>query len=51
LASIDRCKFEQRRVTLCPHRGTPLLRRKALSQKNFRRFRAPMHLPAVRYPG
>jgi hypothetical protein len=34
-AARDRCKLEQRRVTLCRHRGPPLRRRKALSQKNF----------------
>ena len=32
------------RATLCRHRGTPLLQQKSLSQKNFRRFGAPMHL-------
>jgi hypothetical protein len=41
---FDRCKVEQRWVTLCRHRGTPLLSGKALLQKNFRLFRAPMHL-------
>jgi hypothetical protein len=46
-----RCKFEQRRATLRRHRGPPLRRRKALSQKNFRRLRAPMHLRLVRNPG
>ena len=43
-AALNRCKLEQRRATLRRHRGPPLHRRKALSQKNFRRFRAPMHL-------
>jgi hypothetical protein len=43
-AALNRCKREQRRATLRLHRGPPLHRRKALSQKNFRRFRAPMHL-------
>jgi hypothetical protein len=33
------------------HRGTPLLRQKPLLQKNFRRFRAPVHLFSVRYAG
>ncbi len=47
-AAIHACKRKQRRATLCRHRGCPLLRRKALSQKNFRRIRAPMHLPSVR---
>ena len=50
-ASFDRCKLEQRRATLRRHRGPLLHRRKALSQKNFRRFGAPMHLQLVRYPG
>ena len=44
-------KFKQRRVTLCRHRGTPLLSDKALSQKNFRSIRAPMHMTPVRDPG
>src|SRR5205085_8791532 len=35
-ASFSRCKCQQVRVTLCRHRGLPLLRDKALSQKNFR---------------
>jgi hypothetical protein len=48
---LDRCELEQRRATLRRHRGPPLRRRKALSQKNFRRFRAPMHLRLVRDPG
>ena len=44
-------KFEQRRATLCRHRGDPLLSGKALSQKNFRSVRAPMHMTPVRDPG
>ena len=48
MAPLDRCKFKQFRVTLRRHRRTPLLRRKALSQKHFRRFRAPMHLDSCR---
>jgi len=51
LASFDGCKFEQRRVTLCRHRGIPPLRQKALLQKNFRRFRASVHLRSLRIPG
>jgi hypothetical protein len=35
-AAFDGCKTKQFCATLCRHRGTPLLRRKALSQKNFR---------------
>jgi len=50
-AARDGCKLEQRRATLCRHRGPPLRRRKALSQKNFRRLRAPMHQRLVRYAG
>src|SRR3954464_15283733 len=50
-ASVSRCKRKQVRVTLCWHRGPPLLRDKALSQKNFRSFRAPMHLTLVRDAG
>jgi hypothetical protein len=50
-AARDRCKLEQRRATLRRHRGPPLRRRKALSQKNFRRLRAPMHLRLVRNAG
>src|SRR3954451_14752211 len=50
-AAFSRCKRKQVRVTLCRHRGLPLLRDKALSQKNFRRFRAPMHLTLVRDAG
>ena len=33
LAPFNRCKFEQRRVTFCQHRGTPLLRQKPLLQQ------------------
>ena len=50
-ASFSRCKRKQVRVTLCRHRGLPLLCDKALSQKNFRSFRAPMHLTLVRDAG
>ena len=50
-ASFSRCKRKQVRVTLCWHRGLPLLCDKALSQKNFRSIRAPMHLTLVRDPG
>jgi hypothetical protein len=50
-ATRNRCKFKQRRVTLCRHRGTPPLQKKSFSQKNFRRFGTPMHLLAVRYAG
>ena len=47
----DGCKTKPVTATLCRHRGAPLHRDKALSQKNYRRFRAPMHLPAVRNAG
>jgi hypothetical protein len=46
-AALNGCKLEQRRATLCWHRGPPLHRgppqhrRKALSQKNFLRIRSP----------
>jgi hypothetical protein len=49
--ACDGCKCKPLRVTLCRHRGPPLLSDKALLQKNFRRFRAPMHLLRVRYAG
>ena len=49
--ALDACKVEPIRATVCRHRGTPLLAPKALSQKNFRSFRAPMHLLPVRNPG
>ena len=44
-ASLDGCKFQLRRATLCRHRGPPLLSDKPLSQKNFRRFRARCTYP------
>jgi hypothetical protein len=50
-APFHACKLEQARVTLCRHRGTPPLSAKALLQKNFRRFGAPMHLSPVRNAG
>jgi hypothetical protein len=43
-AAFDHFITEQVAATLCRHRGTPLLRFNSLSQKNYRRFRAPMHL-------
>jgi hypothetical protein len=49
--AFSRCKRKQVRITLCRHRGLPLLRDKTLSQKNFRSFRAPMHLTLVRDAG
>jgi hypothetical protein len=48
---LDRCELKQPWATLRRHRGPPLRRRKALSQKNFRRLRAPMHLRLARNPG
>jgi hypothetical protein len=50
-AAFHPCKLEQRRATLCRHRDPPLLSAKTLSQKNFRRFRGPVHLQRVRNPG
>jgi hypothetical protein len=49
--ALNRCKPEQVSATLCRHRGAPLHGDKALSQKNYCRFRAPMHLLPVRNPG
>ena len=43
LAPFDGFKSEQIAATLCRHRGTPLRRVKPLSQKSYRRSRAPMH--------
>ena len=50
-APFDACKTEQVRATLCRHRGAPPIQGKSFSQKNFRPFRAPMHLLSVRNPG
>jgi hypothetical protein len=49
--ACDGCKCKPLRATLCRHRGTPLLSDKALSQKNFRSIRAPMHMTRVRFAG
>src|SRR5438128_11568711 len=49
--AIYRCKSKQIRITLCRHRGAPLLATISLLQKNFSPVRAPMHLPPVRNPG
>jgi hypothetical protein len=51
LAPIRACKPEQRCATLCRHRDAPLRFDKSLSQKNFRRFRGPVHLISVRNAG
>ena len=51
LAALDHFITEQVAATLCRHRGAPLRRVNSLSQKNYRRFRAPMHLLPVRNPG
>ena len=45
LAPLDHFITEQVAATLCPHRGIPPERLNSLSQKNYRRSRAPMHLP------
>jgi hypothetical protein len=50
-ASLDRCKTKQVRATLCPHRASPCLRDKPLSQHDFLRSRGPMHLPGLRDAG
>jgi hypothetical protein len=50
-APFNACKLKQARITLCRHRETPLLSVRPLLQKNFRRFRGPVHLPCVRNPG
>ena len=39
------------RLQLCRHRGAPLACDNSLSQKNYRRLKAPMHLLPVRNPG
>jgi hypothetical protein len=51
LTAIDRFIPEQVAATLCRHRGTPLRQLKSLWQKSYARFRAPMHLLAVRNAG
>jgi hypothetical protein len=51
LAALDHFISEQVAATLCRHRGAPLHRVNSLLQKNYRRFRAPMHLLLVRNPG
>jgi hypothetical protein len=51
LAALDHFIPKQIAATLRRHRGAPLLRVNSLSQKNYRRFRAPMHLSSVRNPG
>ena len=43
LAPFDHFISKQIAATVCRHRGTPLRRVKALSQKSYRRSRAPMH--------
>ena len=49
--SLNACKIKQVRVTLCLHRGSPLLAVKPLLQKNFRSFRGPVHPIRVRKAG
>jgi hypothetical protein len=51
LAPFDHFITEQVTATLCRHRGAPLRQLKSLWQKSYARFRAPMHLLAVRNPG
>ena len=50
-AALNWCKLKAIETTLCRHRGTPLRAPKPLPQKNFRSFRAPMHLHPVRNSG
>ena len=50
-AALDHFIPEQIPATLCRHRGTPLDQPNCLWQKSYRRFRAPMHLSAVRNSG
>ena len=49
--SLDTCKTQQIRATLCRHRGTFWTRDKPLLQHDFLRVRAPMHLSRMRNPG
>jgi hypothetical protein len=51
LTALDHFITEQVPATLCRHRGAPLNRLKFLSKRTYRRFKAPMHLLAVRNPG
>jgi hypothetical protein len=50
-APFDHFITEQVAATLCRHRGAPLCQLNSLWQKNYARFRAPMHLLVVRNPG
>jgi hypothetical protein len=51
LAALDRFISEQVAAPLRRHRGAPLRQLKSLSLKSYARFRAPMHLLAVRNAG
>jgi hypothetical protein len=51
LAPFDHFITEHVAATLCRHRGIPPDRLNSLSQKNYRRSSAPMHLLPVRNPG
>jgi hypothetical protein len=42
--ALDPSIPEQLSATLCRHRGPPLNRLNCLSQNNYHRYRAPMHL-------
>jgi hypothetical protein len=50
-APFHACKLKQARITLCQHRVAPLLSVSPLLQKNFRRYRGPVHLSSVRNSG
>jgi len=50
-APFNACKLKQARITLCRHRETPLLSVRPLLQKNFRRFRGPVHISSMRNAG
>src|SRR5271166_4374257 len=45
---INQFKFEQRRATLCLHRGAPWIMEKPLLHNDSLRFSAPMHLSCLR---
>ena len=48
---LNRFKFEQRRATLCLHRGDPWITEKTLLHNDSLRFSTPMHLSRLRNPG
>ena len=48
---LNRFKFEQRRATLCLHRGDPWITEKTLLHNDSLKFSTPMHLSRLRNPG